>query len=86
MRVRALSRNTPSMALVTANEFCFSTPRIDMQRCVPSQTTATPQRIDLLADGLGDLVGHPLLDLQPAREHVHEARDLAEADDPRRGM
>ena len=42
MRVRALSRNAPSIALVTANEFCFSTPRIDMQRCVASQTTATP--------------------------------------------
>jgi hypothetical protein len=32
----------PSIELVTANEFCFSTPRIDMHRCVPSQTTATP--------------------------------------------
>ena len=30
------------MALVTAHEFCFSTPRIDMQRCVASITTATP--------------------------------------------
>jgi len=41
-RVRALSRKMPIIALVTANEFCFSTPRIDMHRCVPSQTTATP--------------------------------------------
>ena len=30
------------MALVTANEFCFCTPRIDMHRCVASMTTATP--------------------------------------------
>ena len=42
MRVRALSRNAPSIELVTANEFCFSTPRIDMHRCVASMTTATP--------------------------------------------
>ena len=42
MRVRAQVWNDPSMELVTAVEFCFSTPRIDMQRCVPSQTTATP--------------------------------------------
>jgi hypothetical protein len=30
------------MALLTAREFCFSTPRIDMHRCVASVTTATP--------------------------------------------
>ena len=42
IRVRALSRNAPSMALVTAKEFCFSTPRIDMHRWVASITTATP--------------------------------------------
>ena len=41
------------------------------------------ERIDLLADGLGDLVGHPLLDLQPPREHVHEPGNLAEPDDAR---
>ena len=29
----------------------------------------------------GDLLGEPLLDLQAARERVHDARDLAEADD-----
>ena len=39
------------------------------------------ERIDLLADRLGDLVRHPLLDLQAAGKHVHEPRDLAEADD-----
>src|SRR6266581_2605690 len=32
------SRNAPSIALVTANEFCFSTPRIDMQRCIASRS------------------------------------------------
>ena len=55
IRVRALSRNAPSIALVTANEFCFSTPRIDMQRCVASMTTATPSGAILLANRVGDL-------------------------------
>src|SRR5205823_4472089 len=32
-RVWAFFRNTPSIALVTTVEFCFSTPRIRMQRC-----------------------------------------------------
>src|SRR6266550_2354496 len=40
------------------------------------------ERIDLLADRLGDLVRHPLLDLQAAGEHVDQPRNLAEADDP----
>ena len=42
IRVRELLRKAPSMALVTANDRCFSTPRIAMQRCVASMTTATP--------------------------------------------
>ena len=41
-RVRASVRNAPSIALVSANEFCFSTPRINMHRCVASTTTPTP--------------------------------------------
>ncbi len=72
MRVRALSRNTPSIALVTANEFCFSTPRIDMHRCVRLADDRHAERVDLLPDRLGNLVGHPLLDLQAAREHVDQ--------------
>ena len=32
------------MALVTANEFCFSTPRIAMQRWVPSHDDGHAQR------------------------------------------
>ena len=42
VRVRASSRNVPSIALVTADDCCFSTPRIAMHRWVPSMTTATP--------------------------------------------
>ena len=36
---------------------------------------------DLFLDGLGDLAGHALLNLQAAREHVYQASDLAEAED-----
>lgn len=42
LRVLTSSRKTPSMALVVATEFCFSTPRIIMQRCRASMTTPTP--------------------------------------------
>ena len=80
MRVRCWSRNAPSMALVMVYEFCFSTPRIAMHRCVPSQTTATPSGLIFSVIVARDLVGHALLQLQPAREDVDQARDLAEAD------
>src|SRR6185503_8540072 len=42
-RVRASLRNVPRSELVTALEFCFSTPRIIMQRCCASITTPTPR-------------------------------------------
>ena len=41
-RVPALSRKAPSMAEVTALEFCFSTPRISMHMCAASITTRRP--------------------------------------------
>ena len=47
IRVRALFLNAPCIALVTANEFCFYTPRIDMHRCDASMTTATPSGVIL---------------------------------------
>ena len=34
-----------------------------------------------VVDGLGDLAGHALLQLQPPREHVDQPRDLAQPDD-----
>ena len=34
--------NCPNIADVEAKLFCFSTPLICMQRCLPSITTATP--------------------------------------------
>src|SRR6266478_508703 len=41
-RVRASSLKAPSRQEVFMIEFCFSTPRIIMQRCFASTTTATP--------------------------------------------
>ena len=38
-----------------------------------------PERTDLLPQRFGDLIREPLLYLQPARKHVHEARDLAQS-------
>ena len=32
-------------------------------------------------DGVRDLLGHPLLDLEAAREHVDDARELGDAED-----
>ena len=69
------------MALVTAVEFCFSTPRIDMHRCVPSQTTATPSGAIFSWIVSAICSGQALLQLQPPREDVDEPGDLAEPDD-----
>ena len=74
------------MALVIVYEFCFSTPRIAMHRCVPSHDHRHAERLDLFGDGVRDLVGHPFLQLQPARENVDQARDLAEPDHLPLGM
>src|SRR5207253_8793418 len=42
-RVRASSLKVPSKHDVFMTEFCFPTPRIIMQRCFASTTTATPE-------------------------------------------
>ena len=80
LRVSLLSRKAPSMALVMAPECCFSTPRIIMQKCRASQITPTPRGLSKILHGFGDLLRQPLLNLQAAREHVHDARNFAEAD------
>ena len=36
---------------------------------------------DFFLDGLRDLAGHTLLNLQAARKHVDQARDFAQAED-----
>ena len=43
-------------------------------------TTATPSGSIFSRDRVGDLVRQPLLDLQPAREHFDQPRNLAQAD------
>ena len=62
-------------------EFCFSTPRIIMQRCLASITTATPDGWKRLHQCVGDLGGELFLNLQPAGKHVDDARDFGKADD-----
>jgi hypothetical protein len=41
-RVSLFVRKAPSIALVTVEDSCFCTPRIIMQKCCASATTATP--------------------------------------------
>ena len=71
----------PRSALVTVREFCFSTPRIIMQKWAASITTPDAGRLEHVHDRVGDLVGEPLLHLEPAGEDVHDAGHLGEAED-----
>ena len=50
-RVLTSVRNVPSIELVVASEFCFSTPRIIMHKWEASMTTATPRgfKVSLIA-------------------------------------
>lgn len=47
---------------------------------------ADPARLEDLIDGVGDLCRQPLLHLEPARERVHDAGELRDADDPVTGQ
>ena len=40
-----------------------------------------PERLEFFHDDIGDLVGEPLLDLEPARVDVYEASELGDADE-----
>ena len=53
-RVRWLSLKDPRMAEVTIAEPCFCTPRIIMQKWLPSSTTATPcgSRTSIMASAI----------------------------------
>ena len=68
------------MALVTANEFCFSHAAHRHAQVRPLHHDRHAERRDLLEDGVGNLVREPLLHLQPAAEHLDEPRNLAQAD------
>ncbi len=65
---------------VTAAECCFSTPRIIMHKMAGFDDHAYALRLDYFLDGLGDLGGEALLNLQAAGEEFDQARNLAEAD------
>ena len=61
-------------------EFCFSTPRIIMQRCFASTTTATPEGSRQSHQRLRDLSGKIFLDLQTTRKDIDNPRHLGQAD------
>ena len=71
-------RNEPSTAEVVITLFCFSTPHAEVLRLDDDADTL---RAGLGHDGVRDLLGHPLLDLEAAREHVDDARELGDAED-----
>ena len=52
-----------------------------MQRWAASITTPDARGLEHVHDRVGDLVGEPLLHLEPAGEDVHDAGHLGEADD-----
>ncbi len=62
-------------------EFCFSTPRIIMQRCFASITTATPRGCSACISASAICVVRLFLDLQSTREHIHNPRDFGKAND-----
>jgi hypothetical protein len=72
------SRKAPSITEVFMVEFCFSTPRIIMHMCRASMTTATPAA-SVTCCCVGDLPGEVFLNLQAPGEHVHQPRDLRQA-------
>ena len=80
-RVSTLVRNTPSIAEVVTQEFCFSTPRIRMHRCSASSTTATPKGLSSSIRVERDLGRHPLLDLEAAGVDFDQPRQLRQPDD-----
>lgn len=41
---------------------------------------AHPVRLDGLRDGVGNLLGHPLLDLQSSTVHLHDTSKLAQTE------
>ena len=61
------------MRLVTMVTPGLWTPRVVMHWCAASITTATPLRLQHVLDGVGDLRGQLLLDLQPLGIDLHHA-------------
>ena len=55
----------PFMAEVTQRLPGLRMPRIVMQVCVASITTATPLAFEFFFQQVGDRLGHPLLHLRP---------------------
>ena len=80
-RVEASLRKRPRTAEVTVVVPGFLTPRIDMHRCSASTTTNTPWGSERFLDGIGDLGGHALLDLEAFGEAVHQTGQFGETGD-----
>ena len=80
-RVATSERKRPRTDEVTVTVPGFFTPRIDMHRCSASMTTRTPRGRQHLVDGVGDLGGHPLLDLQATGVAIDQPGQLRKTGD-----
>ncbi len=80
-RVRASSRNVPSIWLVIIDTPRLCTPRVVMHWCTASMTTPTPRGFSTPCDAVRDLRGQLFLHLEAPRVRVDHARELGDADD-----
>ena len=78
-RVTVLSLKMPRTADVTVFAPGLRTPRMAMHRCSASMTTITPRGLKHVHQRIGDLAGHPFLDLRPPGV---ESTSLASLDRP----
>ena len=77
------SSGTPrALRLVVHMLSALRMPRIDMHVCDASSTTPTPCASSSCITRSAMLLGHPLLNLRPGREDLHDPGQLAEPDDP----
>ncbi len=82
---RVRGTDIPSTEDVIITEFCFSTPRIIMQRCRASIITPTPRAsMDSMPRAEICSVSRSC-NCEPAREHVHHPGQLAHAEHPPAG-
>ena len=82
IQIPCASRGTPeipSIELVIAREFCFSTPRICIH-VLSFDDDSYPKWFDLLFNGLGDLGCQAFLYLEPAAVHFDQSGDLTYPD------
>ena len=80
-REEGLSRSRPRRAEVTVRAPTACTPRMVMQVCSASSTTADPPGVQFPIQPVGDLLGEPLLDLRSCRNVLDQPGELGKPED-----